>query len=501
MRYRIILPLLLLLAPLGGEAQQRPERSPEARVQAALGTALDAGIPVSLLERKVAEGKAKGVPMARIAAAVENRLAALTRAREALRRGRVEASTPADLSIAADAVQAGVSETALAGDCAHGAARAARRGGGVLTNLVALGRLRACPEPGAGRHEARAGGAAQARGKDFWRAAWAGVSSAGGAGQGVGADASAWRARRRGKSIRRARRVARAALIPPASGHGQARPRTTRGRAVSLARARGRFADGIQQPIAGTMEGQLAAPRLGGVPVRDHHGARDRAGRCPFFLDGSPGGSLGIANALAAGLMIAASLALVVEGYERDLVGTLVGALLGVAFIALSHRVLSRQQVSWGELSHADALKVLLMLGVMTLHSFTEGVGVGVSFGGGEELGIYITLAIAIHNIPEGLAICLVMVPRGTSPLKAGLWSVFSSLPQPLMAVPAFLLVSVFTPFLAPGLGFAAGAMLWMVASELIPEARRDAPAPLVFGTLAISTAAMLGFQALLHAG
>jgi zinc transporter ZupT len=127
-------------------------------------------------------------------------------------------------------------------------------------------------------------------------------------------------------------------------------------------------------------------------------------------------------------------------------------------------------------------------------------VGVGVSFGGGQELGVYITLAIAIHNIPEGLAISLVMVPRGTSALKAGWWSVFSSLPQPLMAVPAFLLVSVFTPFLAPGLGFAAGAMLWMVASELIPEARRDAPIPIVIGTLALSIAAMLCFQALLHA-
>jgi zinc transporter ZupT len=198
--------------------------------------------------------------------------------------------------------------------------------------------------------------------------------------------------------------------------------------------------------------------------------------------------------------MIAASSGLIVEGYERDLGGTAVGAVLGVVFIALSHRLLSRQQVSWGDLGHADAMKVLLILGVMTLHSFTEGVGVGVSFGGGEELGLYITAAIAIHNIPEGLAISLVMVPRGTSPLKAGWWSIFSSLPQPLMAVPAFLLVSIFTPFLAPGLGFAAGAMLWMVASELIPEAINDAPLPIVIGTLAASIAAMLCFQVLLHA-
>ena len=51
----------------------------------------------------------------------------------------------------------------------------------------------------------------------------------------------------------------------------------------------------------------------------------------------------------------------------------------------------------------------------MTAHSAAEGVGVGAAFGGGDTLGIAITLAIAIHNIPEGLAISLVMVPRGSS--------------------------------------------------------------------------------------
>jgi zinc transporter ZupT len=49
------------------------------------------------------------------------------------------------------------------------------------------------------------------------------------------------------------------------------------------------------------------------------------------------------------------------------------------------------------------------------LHSFTEGVGVSVSFGDGEAFGLFISLAIAVHNIPEGLAISLVLVPRGVS--------------------------------------------------------------------------------------
>lgn len=221
-------------------------------------------------------------------------------------------------------------------------------------------------------------------------------------------------------------------------------------------------------------------------------------GAIPFAFGQLSTRWLGISNAIAAGLMGAASWSLIVEGADRSRGGTLLGVVLGAVFIAISHRILSEREVSWGDLDAHDAMKVLLMLGVMTIHSFTEGVGVGVAFGGGQELGIYITAAMAVHNVPEGLAISLVMVPRGTSVWKAGLWSVFSSLPQPLMAVPAFLLVAVFEPFLAPGLGFAAGAMLWMVASELLPEAFRDAPRPAVATALVLSVLAMFGFQRLI---
>ncbi|NCQ12145.1 MAG: ZIP family metal transporter, partial [Bacteroidetes bacterium] len=57
------------------------------------------------------------------------------------------------------------------------------------------------------------------------------------------------------------------------------------------------------------------------------------------------------------------------------------------------------------------------------------------------------TTAIAIHNIPEGLAISLVLVPRGVSAIKAMGWSVFSSLPQPIMAIPAFLFILTFKDY------------------------------------------------------
>lgn len=220
-------------------------------------------------------------------------------------------------------------------------------------------------------------------------------------------------------------------------------------------------------------------------------------GALPFLAVPSMSRSwLGISNALAAGLMIAASVGLVLEGWHEDLGRTVGGAAAGLVFIVISQRFLgSRKEIVLGRLTGDDAMKALLIVGVMTLHSVTEGVGVGVSFGGGEALGLFIATAIAVHNIPEGLAISLVLVPRGTSVGKAAGWSVFSSLPQPLLAVPAFLFVEHFRPFLPVGLGFAAGAMLWMVASELLPDALEETSRRVVVPVTLVSAVAMMAFQ------
>lgn len=215
-----------------------------------------------------------------------------------------------------------------------------------------------------------------------------------------------------------------------------------------------------------------------------------------FFVPRMSRAWLGVSNALAAGLMAAASVGLLNEGFAVGAGRTVAGAAAGLLFILVSQRVLSgRHDLVLGKLRGADALKALLVVGIMTLHSVTEGVGVGVSFGGGEALGLFITVAIAVHNIPEGLAISLVLVPRGTSVWRAAGWSVFSSLPQPLLAVPAFYFVEQFRPFLPVGLGFAAGAMLWMVATELVPEALEDASASRVVPVAVLSAIAMLAFQ------
>ena len=75
-----------------------------------------------------------------------------------------------------------------------------------------------------------------------------------------------------------------------------------------------------------------------------------------------------------------------------------------------------------------NARKALLIMGVMTLHSFSEGIGIGVSFGGhgGESRGLLISTSLAIHNVPEGLAVSLVLVPKGLAFIHAFIWSIGS---------------------------------------------------------------------------
>ena len=222
-------------------------------------------------------------------------------------------------------------------------------------------------------------------------------------------------------------------------------------------------------------------------------------GALPLLLGRRIENLLGLGTAVAAGFMGGASVGLALEGLGISLGRTALGAALGAAFIVTTRRVLEhRRHVEFGALRGADAVGALMIVGVMTLHSFTEGIGVGVSFGDGAELGVLISIAIAIHNIPEGLAISLVLVPRGIAVGRAAAWSVFSSLPQPLMAVPAFLLVEWFEPLLPVGLGFAGGAMIWMVAAQLLPDALRTTqPLPVAGVTLA-AAAAMISLQLLL---
>ncbi|MBX0296288.1 ZIP family metal transporter [Haloarcula nitratireducens] len=194
---------------------------------------------------------------------------------------------------------------------------------------------------------------------------------------------------------------------------------------------------------------------------------------------------------LASGIMVAASLfGLVREGlaYGSPIL-LLPGLLAGVALVEVADRILDGVEHGPKQFERADFKKLLLVLGILTVHSFPEGVAVGVSFA---ELGlegaspansvliagtavpvlaVFMTIAISIHNVPEGTAIAIPLRSLGVSEWRMVWWAVFSSLPQPLGAVVAYYFVTLAKEFLPFGFGFAAGAMVYLVATEFVPEA------------------------------
>lgn len=218
-------------------------------------------------------------------------------------------------------------------------------------------------------------------------------------------------------------------------------------------------------------------------------------GALPFFFVELDAQWAGICNGMAAGVMLAASFDLIQEGRDHGSGNwVVIGILAGSVFIWLCKKFLEHYgEVSMLDIKGADASKVILVIGIMTLHSFGEGSGVGVSFAGSKGLsqGLLITLAIAVHNIPEGLAVSMVLASRGVSPQNAMLWSVITSLPQPLVAVPSFICADAFNKLLPFCTGFAAGCMIWMVVAEVLPDAFKEASPSHVASAATLSVASM----------
>lgn len=99
------------------------------------------------------------------------------------------------------------------------------------------------------------------------------------------------------------------------------------------------------------------------------------------------------------------------------------GFISGIIFIIVTKYFLDRfENISIGDMDRASAQRMILIVFVMTLHSLTEGIGIGVSFGGssGVQLGQFISLSLAVHNIPEGLAVALVLTSKKVSKLRSG---------------------------------------------------------------------------------
>lgn len=194
----------------------------------------------------------------------------------------------------------------------------------------------------------------------------------------------------------------------------------------------------------------------------------------------------GLGYAFAAGLMMTASIVNLVMpgltmGNETSLtlgrtLQVVAGILAGSLFIWFVHGYLTPQRMEQAKWKRWGNRSQVLIFVAMAVHSIPEGVAVGVGYAGGEHyeiehLGGYIALAIALHNIPEGLAVAIPMRAAGASINRCFWAAVVTSLPQPIAAVPATIFSWIFKPVMPALMGFAGGAMVFLVVMELLPEA------------------------------
>lgn len=221
-------------------------------------------------------------------------------------------------------------------------------------------------------------------------------------------------------------------------------------------------------------------------------------GAIPVFLLGTRARALAPALlGLAAGVMGVAAVAglLIPAGEEGSAIAVLSGLALGIGFLAAARLWLGDSATFMGR-SGPGARTSALVFVVLFVHSLPEGLAVGTAFASDRAgLSLFVILAIAIQNVPEGTSVAIPMAEAGFGRARQFWAAVATSAPQPAGALIAFVAVEEIDGLLPFSFAFAAGAMLSLIVAEMLPRAYEgpDRLRPSV--GLAIGAALMLGLS------
>jgi len=208
-----------------------------------------------------------------------------------------------------------------------------------------------------------------------------------------------------------------------------------------------------------------------------------------FFVKKESKKLLDASLGFAAGVMIAASfwslLAPAIEISGGKWHPALIGFLLGSFFLYILDKVIPHLHPGFSddkkEGFNFNLKRITLFVFAVTLHNIPEGLAVGVTFGAMKHIGsnaffpaVAVTLGIGIQNFPEGFAISIPLRGEGISRTKSFFYGQLSGIVEPFSAVLGAFFVSIFSEILPYALAFAAGAMIYVVVEEIIPEAQRS---------------------------
>lgn len=232
------------------------------------------------------------------------------------------------------------------------------------------------------------------------------------------------------------------------------------------------------------------ATGVGGLALLAARSPSERA------LDGLLGFTAGV-------MLAAATFSLLVPGLDRGpLREVLVGFGVGAVALGALDRFVPHAHARLAERGHLPVERVreqrraALLLSSLTIHNIPEGMAVGLAFAaGGTELGIPVALAIGIQNVPEGFAAAAPLLQAGVGAKTAALVGFLTGIVEPPAALAAFFAFEFADTLLAGGLGFAAGAMLYVVCDELIPESHGRGNEQIATAALIAGFALMMGLD------
>ena len=206
------------------------------------------------------------------------------------------------------------------------------------------------------------------------------------------------------------------------------------------------------------------------------------------LLDAMLGFAAGVMIAASFWSLLAPSISLSAEGSLPLWIPPLIGFMSGGVFLRLVDRLLPHLH-PWMPMSEAEGIhtswrRSVLLISAITLHNIPEGLAVGVAFGAvaagipEASLGAAIALAVGIglQNFPEGTAVSMPLRREGLSRSKSFFFGQLSAVVEPVAGVLGAAAVVLAKPILPYALAFAAGAMIFVVAEELVPEAKRGSP-------------------------
>jgi zinc transporter ZupT len=203
---------------------------------------------------------------------------------------------------------------------------------------------------------------------------------------------------------------------------------------------------------------------------------------------------VGWANALAAGLMLGAAYTLTVAGLDRAVLAGAAGAFLGIGFIHVAHALSDTEDIELIDSAQSSTEHASKVFRRNALHAAPEGIAIGAAMAVNFTFGIFMALAMAVHNIPEGTALCEALRRRHQL-LVGAAESVAANIPQVLLAVLTFAVVPTAPGLLPWALGFAAGTLVYLVMVDPLPEAYRQAGQT----SIALVTSVAIGVVVLLN--